>query len=68
MDAYQSPLMEELTLDPALAQALATYELVLKSCEHGHLQAGADAITALCLPDGRTVYVDRSGTIVGVVG
>ncbi len=68
MDAYQSPLMEQRTLDPALAQALAAYELVLQSGEHGALQTGPGGACALCLPDGRTVYVDRSGTIVGVVG
>lgn len=68
MDTYHSPLMEQLTLDPVLAQALSAYELVLRSGEHGHLQNGPDGAAALRLPDGRIVYVDRSGNIVGVVG
>lgn len=68
MDTYQSPLVEQLTLDPILAQALSAYELVLRSGEQGHLQTSPDGAAALRLPDGRVVYVDRSGNIVGVVG
>lgn len=68
MKTYQSPLMEQLTLDPVLAQALSAYELVLRSGERGHLQTGPNDTSALRLPDGRVVYVDRSGNIVGVVG
>ena len=68
MDTYQSPLMEQLTLDPVLAQALDDYVLRLGSGEQGHLQTGPDGTAALRLPDGRVVYVDRSGNIVGVVG
>lgn len=68
MDTYQSPLMEQLTIDPVLAQALDDYVLRLGSGERGHLQTGPNDTTALRLPDGRVVYVDRSGNIVGVVG
>lgn len=68
MKTYQSPLMEQLALDPVLAQALDDYVLRLGSGEHGHLQTGPNDTTALRLPDGRVVYVDRSGSIVGVVG
>lgn len=68
MDTYQSPLMEQLTLDPVLAQALGDYALRLGSGEHGHLQTDPNDTTAFRLPDGCVVYVDRSGNIVGVVG
>lgn len=68
MKAYQSPVIEQLTNDPAVAQALSAYELILKSGECGHLQTGPDGLGMLHLPDGRVVYVDRSGNIVNVIG
>ena len=68
MKAYQSPVIEQLTNDPVLAQTLSAYEHILRSGEFGHLQTGPNGLSTLRLPDGRVVYVDRNGNIVNVVG
>lgn len=68
MKAYHSPVIEQLTIDPVLAQTLSACELILKSGECGQLQTGPDGLSVLHLPDGRVVYVDRSGNIVNVIG
>ena len=63
--AYQSPVIEQLTNDPAV---LSAYEHILMSGERGHLQTGPNGLSTLRLPDGRVVYVDRNGNIVNVIG
>ncbi len=65
MKAYQSPVIEQLTNDPAV---LSAYEHILMSGERGHLQTGPNGLSTLRLPDGRVVYVDRNGNIVNVIG
>ena len=65
MKAYQSPVIEQLTNDPAV---LSAYEHILMSGEFGHLQTGPNGLSTLRLPDGRVVYVDRNGNIVNVIG
>ena len=65
MKAYQSPVIEQLTNDPAV---LSAYEHILMSGEFGHLQTGPNGFSTLRLPYGRGVYVDRNGNIVNVIG
>ena len=66
MTDHQGPQM--MMLDATPGQALPGYELLLKSGEHGHLQTGPDGLARIRLPDGRTVAVDRNGTIVDLIG